>query len=228
MWQFWSERLKWVLYPLYHFNFSLPPFYFPSPLYWNTSACTMEIMGIQSSCPYSSRKGTCVYYIIIILLFRSPWVWPSLVSSADNLCKQFGPRSGQAFSFLNSFLASGNFCRLLITFENSLDPDQAQQNVRPDLDPSCLTHTLMVFVKNFLEKAGFWKTSADDKKHAKLPSRKSKILLVPLFLPFRTNVLCSVIYLCNYIRRLFCKQYDTILMFGWYVISMKGSKLVTL
>ena len=24
----------------------------------------------------------------------------------------------------NSFLASGNFCRLLIAFENSLDPDQ--------------------------------------------------------------------------------------------------------
>ena len=40
---------------------------------------------------------------------------------------------------LNSFPASGDFCRLLITFVNSLDPDQAQQNVRPDLDPNCLT-----------------------------------------------------------------------------------------
>ena len=29
-------------------------------------------------------------------------------------------------------------CRLLITFANSLDPDQARQNVRPDLDPNCL------------------------------------------------------------------------------------------
>ena len=27
----------------------------------------------------------------------------------------------------------------LITFANSLDPDQAQQNVGPDLDPNCLT-----------------------------------------------------------------------------------------
>ena len=34
---------------------------------------------------------------------------------------------------------SGNFCRLLITFANSLDLDQARQNVRPDLDPNCLT-----------------------------------------------------------------------------------------
>ena len=29
--------------------------------------------------------------------------------------------------------------RLLITFANSLDPDQARHNVGPDLDPNCLT-----------------------------------------------------------------------------------------
>ena len=34
--------------------------------------------------------------------------------------------------------ASGDFCHLLITFASSLDPDEAQQNVRPDLDPNCL------------------------------------------------------------------------------------------
>ena len=34
---------------------------------------------------------------------------------------------------------SGDFCHLLITFANSLDPDQAIQNVGPDLDPNCLT-----------------------------------------------------------------------------------------
>ena len=28
---------------------------------------------------------------------------------------------------------------LLTAFANSLDPDQAQQNVGPDLDPNCLT-----------------------------------------------------------------------------------------
>ena len=27
----------------------------------------------------------------------------------------------------------------VITFANSLDPDQARQNVGPDLDPNCLT-----------------------------------------------------------------------------------------
>ena len=33
------------------------------------------------------------------------------------------------------------------TSANSLYPDQAQQNVGPDLDPNCLT--LMVFLKEF-------------------------------------------------------------------------------
>ena len=39
----------------------------------------------------------------------------------------------------NLLPARVNFCCLLITFANSLDPDQARQNVGPDLDPSCLT-----------------------------------------------------------------------------------------
>ena len=40
---------------------------------------------------------------------------------------------------LNIFLASGEFCHLLIIFANSLDPDQDRQNVGPDLDPKSLT-----------------------------------------------------------------------------------------
>ena len=32
-----------------------------------------------------------------------------------------------------------NYQRLLLTFANSLGPDQARQNVGPDLDPNCLT-----------------------------------------------------------------------------------------
>ena len=41
-------------------------------------------------------------------------------------------------SVFNSLPASGDFCHLLITFANIIDPDQAQQNVRPDLDPNFL------------------------------------------------------------------------------------------
>ena len=39
----------------------------------------------------------------------------------------------------NSLLPSGEFCRLLPIFANRLDPDQAQQNIGPDLDPNSLT-----------------------------------------------------------------------------------------
>ena len=43
------------------------------------------------------------------------------------------------FTVVNSLSACGNFDCLLLTVANSLDPDQAQQNVGPDLDPNCFT-----------------------------------------------------------------------------------------
>ena len=39
----------------------------------------------------------------------------------------------QVYHAFNYFLASGDVCRLLIAFANSLDPDQDQQNVGLDL-----------------------------------------------------------------------------------------------
>ena len=42
-------------------------------------------------------------------------------------------------SVFSSLPASSDFCHLLITFANSLDPDQAGHIVGPDLDPNCLT-----------------------------------------------------------------------------------------
>ena len=68
---------------------------------------------------------------------------------------------------LNSFTASGDFCHLLITFENSLDPDQ---NVGPDLDPNCMTlwwYSWKTFLKNLILKN---KNPQTTKKHIKLPS----------------------------------------------------------
>ena len=52
---------------------------------------------------------------------------------------------------INSFGPSGDFCHLLITSANSLDPDQDRQNVGPDLDHLTLG-TLIVFLKEFLKK----------------------------------------------------------------------------
>ena len=45
----------------------------------------------------------------------------------------------QTLMYFNSFLTCGNFCRLLKTCANSLDPDQDGHSVSPDLEPNCLT-----------------------------------------------------------------------------------------
>ena len=39
---------------------------------------------------------------------------------------------------INSVSAIGDIYYLLVTYANSLDPDQARQNVGPDQDPGCL------------------------------------------------------------------------------------------
>ena len=61
------------------------------------------------------------------------------------------------------------FCRLLITFANSLAPDQAQHNAGPDPDPNCLT--LMVFLMSFFfKKYNFEKNIGRRQNQAKLSS----------------------------------------------------------
>ena len=55
-------------------------------------------------------------------------------------------------------------CRLLITFANSLDPDQDRQNVGPDLYPNCLCRT------HFLKKLILKKFSRRQGKHEQLTS----------------------------------------------------------
>ena len=67
------------------------------------------------------------------------------MSSADSLCKQFGPGSGLTK------------CRQLIAFANSVDPDQAHQMLSADnlcklFGPgfeSKLFDNLMAFLKEF-------------------------------------------------------------------------------
>ena len=51
------------------------------------------------------------------------------------------------------FPLCGDFDPLLITFANSLDPDEARQNVGPDLDPNCLTlwrYSRKIFLKKLI------------------------------------------------------------------------------
>ena len=61
----------------------------------------------------------------------------------------------------NSFLARGDFCRRLITFANSLDPDQDCQNVGPGLDTNRLT---------LRSEKSFEKVNLIKSKHGTLPS----------------------------------------------------------
>ena len=73
-----------------------------------------------------------------------------------------------------SQLCSSNsisLCHLLITFANSLDPDQARQNVWPNLVRICLTlRSGMVLLKEFFEKIDFEKKNQQTtKKHEMFP-----------------------------------------------------------
>ena len=47
------------------------------------------------------------------------------------------PRFMHLIDNLNSFLASSDFCRQLITFAISLDPDQDRYSLCPDLNSTC-------------------------------------------------------------------------------------------
>ena len=54
---------------------------------------------------------------------------------------------------------------MLITFANSLDPDQDRHLAGPDLGPNSLT--LTVFLREFIEKVNFEEKSADVNKSMK-------------------------------------------------------------
>ena len=51
----------------------------------------------------------------------------------------------------NASLLFACLCRLLRAFANCLDPDQARQNVGPDLDPK-LFNTLIILLQDLFEK----------------------------------------------------------------------------
>ena len=59
----------------------------------------------------------------------------------------------------------------MINFTNSLDPDQARQIVRSDLDPKPFD-TLMVFLKEIFKKVDFEKISRRQKSVKNYPEGK--------------------------------------------------------
>ena len=60
-------------------------------------------------------------------------------------------------SLINSLPASSN--KLMLIFANSLDPDQARQNVEPEQDPK-LFDTLIVFPKDFPFKKKYFEKNS--------------------------------------------------------------------
>ena len=73
--------------------------------------------------------------------------------------------------YFNSFPTSGDFCHLLITFANSLDPDQAWKKCRA-WSGSKLFDTLMVFLTDFFEKVNFKKIYRRQKSMQNYPACK--------------------------------------------------------
>ena len=72
--------------------------------------------------------------------------------------------------FFDFIISLSTECRLLITFANSLDSDQARHNVGPDMGPNCLTRWWYSW-KNFskkliLQKISRWQKSI--RNHRKL------------------------------------------------------------
>ena len=75
--------------------------------------------------------------------------------------------------------ASGDFCRLLITFANSLDQDQTRQMVGSDLDPMCLTfwwYSWKIFLNKLIRKKIHrrQKKQKTKKKKKKKPKKQNK------------------------------------------------------
>ena len=79
------------------------------------------------------------YYLFVISTIFILGIWTPQLLTILFLNFDVDVSAGSEMVLFNSFPASGNSCCLLITFANSLDPDQARQNVWPDLDPNCLT-----------------------------------------------------------------------------------------
>ena len=103
--------------------------------------------------------------MVPLLISLRPYLVPILGRSktCPNEGTSYGFSESPWFSKLTFSLLAATFnCRLLISFANSLDPDQDRQNVGPDLDPNRLT--LILCGKIFLNKLILKTKSADDNR----------------------------------------------------------------
>ena len=88
-------------------------------------------IGITSS---TDNAIISVFHISVYICRQSTFRFIYVFSPLSTYKKEVDPSE-----FVNTFLASGDFCYLLITFANSLERDQDRQKVGPDLDLNRLT-----------------------------------------------------------------------------------------
>ena len=125
---------------------------------------TVMLVRLEPATPRSPGKHSTTGSLRSLCLFWCFYVhlWPCWDGQLNS---DHSKKQNTLSMLVNSFLASGSFCRLLITFANSLDPDQDGHSVGPDLDPS------WVFLNDFFEEVYFEeKVSRQQQKHAILPS----------------------------------------------------------
>ena len=93
-------------------------------------SCNSQISSIQ--CTYNSNGRFFNQIIAVVSFFGLENIGCGYLMEASQFIKYL-----QHLCFYRELilLARDNFCHLLITFVNSLDPDQNQQNVGPDLVP---------------------------------------------------------------------------------------------
>ena len=85
---------------------------------------------------YAYRAYPGSEFVVANTLAKQKKLEPNEINFSQGFSQKVVPT--RCFIFY-SLPAGGDFSCLLITFANSLYPDQARQNVRPELGPNCLT-----------------------------------------------------------------------------------------
>ena len=119
-------------------------------------------------------SGSNLFNILMIILkeFFKKFGFEKISRTLQKTCKLTQHSKSQIvlWGLINSLPAIGEFHHPLITFANSLDPDQDRQNVGPDLDPNCLILWLSSW-KNFSKKSILKIVSRWPKQRKKITQR---------------------------------------------------------
>ena len=176
-------------------------------LYHNMFAIKAQLLDAQKYSRWNELRGLNIFGRFSAMFYKGeifllPVCFPVHQSSSEKMSTSKGKNLLPVLSPLkvNSFPAVGDFCLLLINFANSLDPDQAWQNVGPDLDPNCLTlwwYSWKIFLKKLILKK-----FTDDKK-AELPSlqRVNLLNLYPSLGIFSSWQIHDIFLITIYIHR---------------------------